>query len=66
MAALATACRDSVEIGGVAMDFEDHVAGDIAGGAIRVRCSVVKGLLEGVFGGLSDCGLGRKEFTEGG
>ena len=46
MATLATAGADSVEIGGVAVEFEDHVAGLITYGAIGVRSTVIEELLQ--------------------
>ena len=65
MATLATAGTDSVEIGGVAMEFEDHVAGLVTYGAIGVRGAVIKELLAGAFGCVGCGGLGRREFAEG-
>ena len=65
MAALTTAGTNSIEIRGVAMEFEYHVAGVIMDGAIWVRGTVIKELLTGTFGCVSCCGLGRREFTEG-
>ena len=47
------------------MEFEDHVAGVIADGAVRVRCTVIKELLAGAFCCLGGCGLGGRELAEG-
>ena len=66
MAALGTSGTDSVEIGGVAMEFEYHVTGVITDGAIWMRGAVIKELLAGAFGCFGGCGLGRREFAEGG
>ena len=65
MAPLATAGADSVEIGGVVVEFEDHVAGLITYGAIGVRSTVIEDLLAGSFGCVCCRGLGRREFAEG-
>ena len=65
MATLATAGTNRVEIGGVAVEFEDHVAGVVTYGAVGVRGAVVKELLAGAFGCIGCRGLGRGEFAEG-
>ena len=54
-----------IEVGGVAVKFEDHVTGMIADCAGGVSGAVVKNLVACAFGsGGSSC-LSRGEFTEG-
>ncbi len=51
---------------GVGVSAENHVAGVICGGIIRVRGQAVKKLVQGNIGGFSGCGLLGTQSAEGG
>ena len=66
MAALAAAGPEGIQVGGVTVKFEDHVAGVVADCAGGVGGAVVEKLVACAFGGLGSSGLGGGEFAEGG
>ena len=63
--ALAAAGTDSIEERGVAVKFEDHVAGVVADCAGGVGGAVVEKLVARAFGGVGSSCLSGGEFTEG-
>mmetsp|Transcript_14003 Transcript_14003/g.31893 ORF Transcript_14003/g.31893 Transcript_14003/m.31893 type:complete len:205 (-) Transcript_14003:3807-4421(-) len=66
VAAGAAPCVGLVEVTGVAVDGEDHVAGGVGKDGLFLACEVVEELVRALKRGLGGLGLLRREGAEGG